>query len=105
MEKYSEMLVIKMKPSELQALEKVAKALQQPVSTVARQVIMRAVGPLREDGVIETLDGELAYRKDRPQVRRDRIISKMDAIKMMRAEMKVMEERLAALELKEIVHR
>ena len=101
-EKYSEMLVIKMRPSELQALEKVAKALDQPVSSVARQIVMRAV-QTPENGVIHTSTGSLVLRKKHPQAKQDEKVSKRDALRLMRAEMKELNNRLDQMELEEVV--
>lgn len=103
MTKYSELIAIKMKPEEREALEKVADELGQPISTVARGIIMRAIGPLREDGIIEMEDGSIGYRKDHPIAKSEKAIAKMDAIRLMRSEMKAMQDKLDELQIQEIV--
>jgi hypothetical protein len=95
----TEVLKIRMSPEELGYIKKVAELLNTPVSTLARQELMRIFGPTREDGVFYTADGERVYRKEHPVAKKEKVIARIDAQRMMRSELKQMKERLEEMEV------
>ena len=99
----TENLVIRMSTEEMGYIKKVADLLNTPVSTLAREELMRIFGPYRADGVINLEDGTLVYRKDHPEVVKTKKVNKMDAQRTMREEIREMQERLGRMELELVI--
>ncbi len=95
----TENLVIRMSTEEMGYIKKVADLLNTPVSTLARQELMRVFGPYRSDATITTHDGIEVQRKDHPDVVKAKKIDKMDAKRTMRHEIRAMKSRLDRMEL------
>lgn len=102
-EKRTEVLFIRMTPEEMEGIKNVALGLNKPVSTLAREELMRVFGPYRSDATITTQDGIEVKRKDHPDVVKAKKINKMDAQRTMREEIREMQERLGRMELKLVI--
>ena len=100
--KREKIIMIRLTKQEHRALFKVAKELDQPVSTVARQIIMRAIQP----GVMVEIPSEgmsEVFREIAESEPRDGETERETALKQTRAMMAYIQDQLEKIELEDAV--